>query len=243
MEVGIYEGGEFIWGDHPGAVDSQTSLPEMGWDEALLEMGWDDALPEMGWEALPEIGWDEDLTHKIGWGDYGLLEDSQFQINGAQARSSTENFQSLLPGSTEFQYTLLMENDPLSPHDLRNEDPSERRSEPYLCSEDFSTKNFGRDVLPCSLCKNYDENASYTGRDPELTGNWYCKGCRPCSICGDSKGDFLLCDTCDGAYHLLCAGISTTPDEDEDWHCTNCLEGVIASLGRKEKRKSPRIKS
>ncbi|KAH8790905.1 Zn-finger protein [Hyaloscypha sp. PMI_1271] len=128
-----------------------------------------------------------------------------------------------------------MENDPLSPHDLRNEDPSERRSEPYLCSEDFSTKNFGRDVLPCSLCKNYDENASYTGRDPELTGNWYCKGCRPCSICGDSKGDFLLCDTCDGAYHLLCAGISTTPDEDEDWYCTNCLEGVIASLGRKEK--------
>jgi hypothetical protein len=52
-----------------------------------------------------------------------------------------------------------MENDPLSPHDLRNEDRSERRSEPYLCSEDFSTKNFGRDVLPCSLCKNYDENA------------------------------------------------------------------------------------
>ena len=110
MEVGIYEGGEFIYGDHLGAVDSQTSLPEMGW------------------EALPEIGWDEDLT-----------QDSQFQINGAQARSSIENFQSLLPGSTEFQYTLLMENDPLSPHDLHNEDPSERRSEPYLCSEDFST--------------------------------------------------------------------------------------------------------
>jgi hypothetical protein len=44
MEVGIYEGGEFIWGDYLGAVDSQTSFPEMGW------------------EALPEIGWDEDLT-------------------------------------------------------------------------------------------------------------------------------------------------------------------------------------
>jgi hypothetical protein len=32
-----------------------------------------------------------------------------------------------------------MENDPLSPYDLYNENPSERRSEPYLYSEDFST--------------------------------------------------------------------------------------------------------
>jgi hypothetical protein len=30
MEVGIYKGGEFIYGDYLGAVDSQTSLPEMG---------------------------------------------------------------------------------------------------------------------------------------------------------------------------------------------------------------------
>ena len=109
-----------------------------------------------------------------------------------------------------------MENDLLSPYNLCNKDPLEYYLEPYLYSEDFSTKNFRRDILPYSLYKNYDENASYTSRNPEFTRNWYYKGYCPYSIYRDSKGDFLLYNTCNRVYYLLYAGISTTPNKDKD---------------------------
>ena len=123
----------------------------------------------------------------------------------------------------------LMENHPISPH-----------AEPHLYSEDISSNGFRsskkQDVPPCFFCGGYNENTLYIGADPELdpevTGNWYCIGCRPCSICGASEGNFVLCDECNGAYHLRCVGLDTAPAEDEPWYCINCSEeGVNRSHG------------
>ena len=44
-----------------------------------------------------------------------------------------------------------------------------------------------------------------------------------CSICGNSGGKWVCCDTCDHWFHLKCVGVSACSVVDVDWHCSNCL--------------------
>ena len=51
-----------------------------------------------------------------------------------------------------------------------------------------------------------------------------CKECS-CKICGERRNPerVLLCDECDGEYHLECLDppLSKVPDDD-DWYCPSC---------------------
>lgn len=57
-----------------------------------------------------------------------------------------------------------------------------------------------------------------------------------CSVCG-SGGDearLLMCDSCDGATHTLCAGLDCVPAG--DWHCAECEAAEEARRRRHERR-------
>lgn len=49
--------------------------------------------------------------------------------------------------------------------------------------------------------------------------------CKICDNDGDNAATLLLCDLCDGAYHIDClkTPLKTVP-EDEEWHCDDCAD-------------------
>lgn len=66
-----------------------------------------------------------------------------------------------------------------------------------------------------------------------------CKDCG-CRKCGgkDDPNNTILCDECDGSYHLKCLGLSALPDEDE-WFCPECKndDSIVGAGGLKQKAK------
>jgi len=63
-----------------------------------------------------------------------------------------------------------------------------------------------------------------------------CKECG-CQKCGgkDQQDEQILCDECDGAYHIKCLGLKALPDEDE-WFCPQCKnDDDIVKVGEKVK--------
>jgi histone demethylase JARID1 len=49
-----------------------------------------------------------------------------------------------------------------------------------------------------------------------------------CETCGraDDAASFLLCDSCDCAYHRACLDPHLKPSSDYEWHCPRCLVGT-----------------
>lgn len=43
-----------------------------------------------------------------------------------------------------------------------------------------------------------------------------------CRVCQQDWGDPLLCDECDGAYHLSCLDPPLTTVPENDWYCADC---------------------
>jgi len=63
-----------------------------------------------------------------------------------------------------------------------------------------------------------------------------CKECG-CRKCGkkDEQDSQIMCDECDGAYHIKCLGLKALPEEDE-WFCPECKnEDNIVKIGDKMK--------
>jgi len=63
-----------------------------------------------------------------------------------------------------------------------------------------------------------------------------CKecGCRKCGGKGDPD-QMVMCDECDGAYHIKCLGLKAMPEDDE-WFCPECKnEDDIVKIGEKMK--------
>jgi len=63
-----------------------------------------------------------------------------------------------------------------------------------------------------------------------------CKdcGCRKCGL-KDHADQQVMCDECDGAYHIKCIGLKVLPEEDE-WFCPECKnEDDIVKAGEKMK--------
>jgi len=63
-----------------------------------------------------------------------------------------------------------------------------------------------------------------------------CKECG-CRICGgkDDPDNQIMCDECDGAFHLKCLKLKTMPEEDE-WFCPECKnDDDIVKAGEKTK--------
>lgn len=46
-----------------------------------------------------------------------------------------------------------------------------------------------------------------------------------CSICGNSGGRWICCDTCDWWYQLKCVQLTSADiKEDINWHCMDCKD-------------------
>jgi len=66
-----------------------------------------------------------------------------------------------------------------------------------------------------------------------------CKDCG-CKKCGgkDDPNHTILCDECDGSFHLKCLGLTSLPDDDE-WFCPLCKnDDNIVGAGAKLKKKA-----
>ena len=42
-------------------------------------------------------------------------------------------------------------------------------------------------------------------------------------------GEVLCCDKCPRVFHIQCSGISTPPDDDDEWVCPVCKVNYIHS--------------
>ena len=46
-----------------------------------------------------------------------------------------------------------------------------------------------------------------------------------CSICGNSGGKWICCDTCDRWYHLKCVRLTSADVmKDINWYCMDCKD-------------------
>ncbi|KAJ3239215.1 hypothetical protein HDU81_006320 [Chytriomyces hyalinus] len=52
--------------------------------------------------------------------------------------------------------------------------------------------------------------------------------CLECNMARDAHGLLLLCDICNGGFHLGCVGLSTVPSE-TTWICPKCNEATLLS--------------
>ncbi|KAI9255566.1 PUA-like domain-containing protein [Sporodiniella umbellata] len=71
----------------------------------------------------------------------------------------------------------------------------------------------------CTTCKNKKKR---------------CVDCG-CQSCFLKTGDPMICDQCDSYWHVQCAGLKETPNEDY-WYCPNCINTDVSLIVGKDKR-------
>jgi hypothetical protein len=56
----------------------------------------------------------------------------------------------------------------------------------------------------------------------------------PCEVCGKSGDDdkAILCETCDGAFHMYCLSPPLHAVPEGDWFCAKCSDAMKASLNQ-----------
>jgi hypothetical protein len=67
-----------------------------------------------------------------------------------------------------------------------------------------------------------DQQAACSSVPSEPLGEKTARNTNPCTACGggDDEGEILLCDECDGAYHMSCVGFEGSLQG--DWFCPSC---------------------
>ncbi|KAI8147579.1 PUA-like domain-containing protein [Fennellomyces sp. T-0311] len=121
---------------------------------------------------------------------------------------------------------IMEEEEPKEQEQEETKDPKEAKGAekskeaPTTISDTNEQGSGGVKQDKCTVCNDDDK----------------IKECRECGCvhCLKKSGDPLICDQCEGYWHLECVGLTSVPEED-DWYCPLCINtdvDVVISSGK-----------
>lgn len=96
---------------------------------------------------------------------------------------------------------------------------SKKKSNKIVEKEDSLDTDTNNDDEASVFSGNEDDKGSVVSA---LLEEDICYHCGMNTMNGDEWGEVVMCDTCDGEYHLRCQGLSSTPEG--SFVCSKCVE-------------------